>query len=69
MGKFSRCQTDEMLVFKKKKKDLTFHANGVLGDNLHEMSNLIFWEINSQKHILFCLLKFLPSMLSVNFDL
>ena len=37
------------------KYDLTFHANCLLGDNLHEMSN----------HISKCLLKFSPSMLSI----
>ena len=29
----------------------------VLGDNLHEMSNPIFWEKKKKKHILKCLLK------------
>ena len=34
------------------------------GDNLHEMSDLSFWE-NNKKNILIHLLKFLVSMLSV----
>ena len=39
MGNFSRRQIDDFLP---RKQDLTFHAN--CGDNLHKMSNLIFWE-------------------------
>ena len=33
-----------------RKQVLTFHANCLLGDNLHEMSNPVFWE--NEKYII-----------------
>ena len=53
---------------------LRFHANCLLRrnllqialeDNLHEISNPIFWKKYRKYFKMFCLLKFLPSMLNI----
>ena len=44
LGIFSRRQIDDIFLIFSGKQDLTFHANCLLGDNLHEMSYLVFWE-------------------------
>ena len=33
-----------MQILFSSKLDLTFHANCVIGDDLHEMSNPVLWE-------------------------
>ena len=44
VGNFSRRQIDDNVLIFPRKQDLTFHANCLLRDNLHEMSNPVFWE-------------------------
>ena len=54
-------------LISSRKKDLTFHANCLLvklGDNLHEMSNSIFWGKKRKKVSLIC--EFAPSVLNIN---
>ena len=43
-GKFSRRQIDSIFLIFSRKQDLTFHANCLHGDNLHEMSSPVSWE-------------------------
>ena len=45
LGKiFSRRHIEIIFLFFPRKQALTFHANCLQGDNLHEMLNLVFWE-------------------------
>ena len=59
---FSRRQIGDSLLIFSRKQDLTFQANG---DNLHEMSNLFFWEKWEQTILRCRLLKFLHRMLEL----
>ena len=47
-----------------RKQDLIFHANCLIGDNLHELLNPVFYE-KIRKLFLCRLLKILPRVLSV----
>ena len=51
-------------LFFTEEKVLTFHANCLLGNNLHEMSNPIFWE-NKKDNFKMSPAAILPSMISV----
>ena len=58
-------QTTYLNIFPRK-QDLTFHANCLQGDNLHEISSLFSGK--NKKISKYSLLKFLPRMLSDNYE-
>ena len=64
MGRFSRWQTGDIFLFFPEKKIWHFMQIVSLGDNLHEVSYLIFEE-KFKKYFKCRLLKVLPSMQSV----
>ena len=60
LGLFSRCQIGDIFLIFPRKPDLTFYANCLTGNKLHEMSNQVFWEKYEKKiHLLKILLRVL----------
>ena len=65
LGMLGKISADDILKYFSQ-KDLTFHANCLQGDNLHEISSLFSGK--NKKISKYSLPKFLPRMLSDNYE-